>query len=312
MEKEQQYQHFVSRFLLKNFTDNDNKTHTYKYENDKWTEHNICNTGGENHFYGTKDNSLENFFGKLETDVAAVVNLHSHQDKKDEAYIKLFILLMAFRSPSKNEIITKKHDEYQKDIEKKCSKEDMYSFFENRKKELYSSLGSSNDPEMKEIIDKFLEQFPDCFDDSDNSKFYPIITRELLQILPKIGKRFGVQIFESEYDLIIGETPTLSVNLVTNEVKTNGEEAGIINENVMYWLPIACNKVAFMYNTSNIVALKEKKLRKEDVDVLNYYQKEKSPFFYSRTPSVEIPVLHKSFNWIQHFNYIFEYKNLSQ
>lgn len=132
----------------------------------------------------------------------------------------------------------------------------------------------------------------------------------MLQILPKIGKRFGVKIFESEYDLIIGETPTLSVNLVTNEVKTNGEEAELIHENVMYWIPIAYNKVAFMYTTSKIVALKDRKLRKEDVDVLNYYQKEKSPFFYSRTQNVEIPELPKEFNWIQHFNYIFGYKKM--
>jgi len=310
---EKQYQHFISKFLLKNFTDNPNKTHTYKCEKGQWTEHNICNTGGEDYLYGSKDNSLEKFFSILESNFAKVIRC-SHQDKKDKAYIKIFILLLAFRSPSKNEIITKKYNEYQKginkDIGKEYSEEEIYSYLENHKKELVSSLGATDEPEMKEIIDKLLGKFPDSFCDSNNSKFYPIITQELLQILPKIGKRFGVEIFESNHDLIIGETPTLSVNLDTNEVKTNGEEAGLIHENVMYWFPIAYNKVAFMYTTFNIVALKDRKLRKEDVDILNYYQKEKSPFFYSRTQSVNIPELPKNFNWIQHFNYIFGYKNL--
>jgi hypothetical protein len=310
---EKQYQHFISRFLLKNFTDNHNKTHTYKYEKGLWTEHNIDNTGGDDCLYGHKDNSLENFFSVLESNIAKVIQC-SNQDKKNGAYIKIFILLMAFRSPSKNEIITKKYNEYhkgiKKDIGKEYSEEEIYSYLENHKKELNSSLGFTDEPEMKEIIDKLVEKFPDSFSDSDNSKFFPNITRELLQILPIIGKRFGVEIFESDHDLIIGETPTLSVNLDTNEVKTNGEESGLIHKNVMYWLPITCNKVAFMYTTFNIVALKDRKLRKEDVDVLNYYQKEKSPFFYSRTQSVKIPELPKKFNWIKHFNYIFGYKNL--
>lgn len=150
---EKQYQHFVSKFLLKNFTDNPNKTHTYKCEKGQWTGHNICNTGGEDLLYGPKDNSLEKFFCALENEIAAV-NLHSYQDKKDGAYIKIFILLMANRSPSKNGILTKKLEEFQKSIKdmgKEYSEEEIYSCLENRKRELEGSLGSTDDPEIKKL-----------------------------------------------------------------------------------------------------------------------------------------------------------------
>jgi len=314
--EQSQYHHFVPKVLLKNFTDNPNKTHIYKYEKGQWSEHNICNTGGEDCLYGTKDNSLEKFFSVLETKIADM-GRPSHQDKKDkkdEAYLKIFITLMANRSPSKNRIISKNYEGFSQDIikcvGKEYSEEEIISCLKNRIKELGNLLGTTVDLEMKEIIDKLIEQFPDDFADSDNSKYFPIATWELLKILPKIGNRFGVQIFETEHELIIGETPTLSVNVVANEVKTNGEEAGLGNESVMYCLPIAQNKVAFMYTAFSIVTHKDRKLRKEDVDVLNYYQKEKSPFFYSSTKNVKIPDLPKNFNWIQHFNYIFGYKKI--
>ena len=298
-----QYQHFVSKFLLKKFKDVG--LPIYKCKNNIWMEHNPLRTGGEDCFYGFKDNSLEVFFGNLENSIAAMF-LHSHLDKKDEAYLKIFILLMAYRSPSKNQIITEKYENFINGIKNQFSEKEICSIFEKRRNEQDNWLASLDDDfEMRKIIN----EFPNSFSDSDNSKFYPIITQELLQILPKFGKCFEIQIFESDADLIIGETPTLSINLDINEVKITGEEAGLIHKNVMYWLPVAYNKVAFMYNPSNIVAIKCRKLRKEDTIVLNYYQKEKSPFFYSRIKDISFPDLPTNFNWTQHFNYVFEYSS---
>jgi hypothetical protein len=298
-----QYQHFVSKFLLKNFTDNAGKTHTYKCENGKWTEHNICNTGGDNLYYGPKDCSLEKFFSKLENIIAIAVNKHNGIDKNDTAYLKIFIPLMAHRSPSKRKITTEKYN----DFVKGRSNKDVYTnYSEHRKKEIERYLLSlEDDPVIREIVNTFSTDFKD----SGNLKFYPVATKELLQIMPKLGNSFKIAVFESDYDLVIGESPTLSVNLTTNEVKTNGEEAGLLNKNVMYWLPAAYNKAVFMYTADTIVVNGDRKLRKQDVDVLNYFQKRKSPFFYSRKQDVEIPELSNGFNWLRDFNYVFGYKN---
>jgi hypothetical protein len=302
-----QYQHFNSKFLLKNFTDNAGKTHIYKYKNDEWTEHNISNTAGDTLLYGPDNCSLEICFSRLENHIASAINKHSTLDNKDKAYMKIFISLMAFRSPSKEKIITENFNNFMKPINK-LPKEDIVTYFEERKKEQDRKLALLvDDYTMREIVTNLLKN---PFDDSDNSKFFPVTVRELLEVLPKVGNFFDVHIFECNDNLIIGETPTISVNLATNEIKTNGEEAGLINKNVIYWLPVAHNKAAFMYTSANIVAITERKLRKQDVDILNYFEKAKSPFFYSRKQNIEIPELQKDFKWINHFNYIFEYKNI--
>ncbi|GAB6391746.1 MAG: hypothetical protein MdMp014T_1119 [Treponematales bacterium] len=301
-----EYQHFISKFLLRNFTDNPGRTHTYKNENGTQTEHNVGKTGGEYSFYGPKACSIERFFGNVENYIASAVNKHSILDGTDKAYLKIFILLMAHRSPSKDKIINEKYSDFIKGLRANISEEDIISYFEghriNQEKQL-SRL--ADDIEINKITTKFLNE---SFDDNDNSKFFPVMSRVLLEILPKPGRLFDVHIFECESDLIIGETPTLSVNLSTNEVKTNGEEAGLINKNVMYWVPIAHNKVAFMYSKTNIHPIKDRKLRKQEADILNYYQKMKSPYFYSRTKNVDIPELPSDFKWLKDFNYIFGYK----
>jgi hypothetical protein len=303
--RENQYQHFLPQFLLKNFTDNSGKSHTYKCEKGIWTDHNISKTGGDNLLYGPKNNSLEKCFAIIENHVAATINEHPILDKKDEAYMKIFILLMAFRSPSKDQTISKKYKELVQPS-KKISEEDISTFFKTLKNKHESQLACfEDDPETREIVNNLLRE---PFDDNDGSKFYPISTRELLQMLPKISRRFGVHIFECDYDLVIGETPTLSINIDTNKVKTNGEEAGLLNKKVMYWIPISYNKVVFMYTTANVVVIQDRKLRKLDVDILNYYQKKKSPFFYSRIKNIEIPKLQRCFNWVEHFSCVFEYR----
>ena len=150
---ENQYQHFVSKFLLKNFKDTGSPI--YKCENNIWTEHNVSKTGGEDCFYGPKNNLLEVFFSSLENSIAAIL-LHSHQDKKDEAYMKIFILLMANRSPSKNVIITQKHEDLLDGLKKEISEKDICSFFENKKREQDNWLASlDDDNEIREIIKEF-------------------------------------------------------------------------------------------------------------------------------------------------------------
>jgi len=237
--EECQYQHYVSRFILGNFKGRG--VPLYKCEEGIWTEHNPSKTGGENCLYGLKDNSLEMFFGKIENKIAPILSF-SHQDKRDEALIKLFILLMAYRSPSKNKIVTDRYEKFINGIRKEISEKDICIYFEDLKKKEDNCLTSlEDDPEMRNIID----ELPKIPYNTDDSKNYTLITQELLQVIPRISKCFKIQIFESDNDLIIGETPTLSVNLDTNEVKLNGEEAGIENNYVMYWLPIAFNLLGF-------------------------------------------------------------------
>ena len=304
---EKQNQHFVPEFLLKNFTDKSiGKYSIHKFENGKWEVFNISNTGNVDLLYGSKCCSLEVFYSDLENIIAAIINKHLKITEKDKAYMKIFIFLMAFRSPSKNQILSNKYKSYIKSINKKFDNEQIYSHFENSKEKYDNFLETlEEDYVLKEIVNNLLTSF----DDSDNLKFYPILTTEILQLLPKFGKTFDVHIFESDHDLIIGETPTISVNLATNEVKTNGEEAGLIGKNIMYWIPISSNRVAFMYKSSNIIAIEDRKLRKYEVDILNYFQSKKSSFFYSRTQNINIPELPCDFNWVKHFNYILGYKN---
>lgn len=305
---EKQYQHFVSRFLLKNFTDKSiGKYSIHKLENGKWEVCNISNTGGIDLLYGSKDCSLEDFFGKLENIIAKIINEHNILDKKDKAYMKIFIQLMANRSPSKNQKLNEEYLRYKNAIEKEIPDEvERCIYLEKYKKEQSIILMAlEEDIELREIIDKL----PISFDDNDESKFFTDTVEAVLQILPQVGKHFDIHIFGSDHELVIGETPTVSVNLGTNEIKTNGGEAGLIHENIMYWLPIAYNKVIFMYTNKNIIAQKNRKLRKQDVNILNYYQTKKSPFYYSRTQNVNIPDLPSNFNWVKHFNYVFGYKN---
>jgi len=299
-----EYQHFISKCLLKHFKDKGKPI--YKYENNIWTFHNIEKTGGENQFYGSPNCSIENTFSVIENYFSAIYK-HSYLDKKDEAYMKLFILLSANRSPSKNIILSKVYKNYNDQLLRYHSRDDIVSYLDYKFKEEDRFLSSlDDDPEMKKIVDAF----PNSFDDSDEEKIFPSMASTLLKLLPKFSSFFRIQVFESTHDLIIGETPALSVNLDTNEVKTNGEEAGLLEENILYWLPLASNKVAFMYKPPNIKPAKNRELRKEDADILNYFQTKKSPYFYSRSMEIEIPDLPVDFNWVKHFNFIFAYKDI--
>jgi hypothetical protein len=299
--KENQYHHFVSKFLLKNFKNK--RSPIYKYENEICTPHNIEKTGGSESLYSP---SLEIFFSKLENIISAIINKHIIIDNKDKAYMKIFILSMAYRSPSKNHIISEEYENYQNILKNEIPlDEDRYFYLKNIQKKQNSKLMSlEDDLELKKI----LELFPTSFDTNEKSSFYSDLTVAELQLLPKIGKYFDVHIFESEYDLIIGETPTISVDVVRNEVKTNGEEAGILNKNAIFWIPIAYNKIALMYRTDNIVVTENSKLNRQDANILNYFQREKSPFFYSRISNIEIFELPADFNFMKQFNHIFEYK----
>jgi len=303
-----QFHHFVSEFLLRNFIDTRvGKEHIHKFENGERKGCNISNTGGEDLFYGSKDCSLEKFFGVLETIIASIINKHKIIDEKDKAHLKFFILLMANRSPSKNQKLNEEYLRYTDGLEKEIPDEaERCLLLNERKKELDNMyMSCEEDDKLREIIN----EFPILSDDNDTSKFFPGITEAILQLFPRLGKKFDIHIFDSDHELVIGETPTISVNLTTNAVKTNGEEAGLIDENIMYWLPIAHNKVVFMYKTKNIFPQNNRKLRKQDVDILNYYQTRKSPFYYSRTRDIYIPELFRDFNWVKHFNYVFRYKN---
>jgi hypothetical protein len=305
---EKQYQHFVSKFLLKNFTDNSmGKYFIHKFENGKWEGCNISNTGGVDLLYGSKDCSLENLFSNLENINAAIIEKHNVLDKKDKAYMKIFIQLMANRSPAKNQKISKEYLRYKNTLEKEMPDkvERCINLEKNKKEENIMLMSLEEDMELREIVNGL----PISFDDNDESKFFTDTTEAVLQILPKVGKCFDISIFDSDHELVIGETPTVSVNLNTNEIKTNGEEAGLIHENVIYWLPIAYNKVAFMYTTKNIIVQENRKLCKRDVDILNYYQTKKSSIYYSRTQNINIPELPCDFYWVKHFNYVFGYKN---
>jgi len=61
---EKQYQHFLSKFLLRNFSED--TLHVCKFENNKWEHCKIDETGGEDCFYGPFDCTLEVFFSYLE------------------------------------------------------------------------------------------------------------------------------------------------------------------------------------------------------------------------------------------------------
>ena len=102
-QKENQYQHFVPRFLLRNFSDD--KEHVYKYENGKSECCNISETGGDYCFYGIKDCSLENFNQHLESVAARTISQHEKITDKKEIYMKLFIQSNGLSFPiSKSEI----------------------------------------------------------------------------------------------------------------------------------------------------------------------------------------------------------------
>lgn len=292
-----QYQHFVSKFLLKNFRIKGNPV--YKCKNNEWTEHNVKKTGGEELFYGAENNSLEKFFDKLESMIAAIINFHQTITIEDKAYLKIFIQTLANRSPSKNEIISREIGNYGKilteeipDIAKRCA------HLERIKKEQDNFLMSlKDDMILKGIIDKF----PVFFNDSDQAKIFPDVTLAILQILPKVGKYFEVDILESDHDFVVGETPTMSVDVEKNEIKTNGEEAGLANKNAIYWTPIAYNKIAFMYRIDSFEITLNKKVLKNDVDMFNYLQKEKNPFYYSRIKNIGIPELSGKIDWNKYF-----------
>jgi hypothetical protein len=301
-ERKDQYQHFIPQFLLRNFSND--KVHIYKYEDEIWTYPCIKDTGGQESIYGCFNSSLEFYFGILEKGVAPIIKQHKSLSKKGESYIKLFIVSMLFRSPSRGEIINKNEEKFAKLINEVIPDNDKkVSFLENHLKELEKRNKSfEEDLELEKLTSKCIKKL--C--GNDNHIIFQDINIELLQSLPKLGKSFNIHIVESDYDLILGETPTMSVNLVTNEVKINGEHAGLGNENVIYWLPVAYNKLAFMYK--NIFVIGDRKLRKEDVDILNYLQKENSKYYYSRKQKIEIPELPKYFDWANYFDNIFEYR----
>jgi len=301
--QENQYQHGVPQILQRNFSED--RIHINKCENGSWSKPKISETGGANLLYGLKDNSLEKFFGRVETAIANVIEERCVFDKKHKAYMKLFILVMAYRSISKNKIIMDMYNSYiqpNKDI----SKEEMSLYNQERIKNTTDWLLSfSIDEDMKNIIRKLPKSFKDIsIDDS-----YAVIVKELLFLLPFISDLFKIQIFASDFDLIIGETSTVSVNLDTNRISTNGEEAGLKNKNVMYWLPLTHRKIVFMYKRANIRAINDRRLRKCDADILNYFQTKKSDYYYSMEQDIEIPKLQPNFVWIKDFNYIFGYKH---
>ena len=188
---------------------------------------------------------------------------------------------------------------------------ELVSILKKQKKDFEIFLDFfKDDPETKNIVEKLEEKLPKSFNDSNNNKTFSILFKELLSMQIKFGNYFYFHIFETEHDLIIGETPTISENFTPYEKISKEREVEHIRRNVFQWLPVAYNKVAFMYIANgNIVAQKDRKLRKQDVDILNYCQAVKNPYFYSRIPKIEIPELPSDFDWIKHFNYIFGYKH---
>jgi hypothetical protein len=299
-----QFQHFVPKFLLKNFSYNEKKTNVYKYENGKWNYVNINETAGDDMFYGLPNNMLEIIYSKIEDKTAKVLNYNKQLKNKWEAYIKFFIFFMSCRSPTKNEYMTQKYKMFSMALKQLRPEEEKRYINDSAKRQKTQLSCLVEDSEMRKISDELIM----IYEETNRTHFFADITKEVLKNFPKFGNYFKVHIFESEYDLIIGETPTISVNLSKNEVKTNGEEAGLFDENIMYWIPLANNKVAFMYKYKNIVPIKDRKLCKQDANILNYYQSRKNPYFYSKSMNINIPELPKDFNWVKDFNYIFGYK----
>lgn len=222
--------------------------------------------------------------------------------------MKFFIQAMKYRSPSQNQILNEEYDAFIKS--EKMPKSDFVKNLENEKEQFEIWLASfEEDFETR----RFTKRHSKSLDDNDNSKFFPIIFKMLLQILPKLDKYFHIHIFETEFgsDLIIGETPTISENFTPYEIMSKQNNVDHLHRNVMHWLPVAYNKVAFMYiSNNNIIAKKDRKLRKQDVDILNFYQFNQNPYFYSKTENINIPKeLPNDFDWVNYFNFIFEFKN---
>ena len=300
-----EYQHFIPKFLLRNFSDD--HVNIYKNEDKIWKCCKIEKTGGADLFYGPPKCSLEMFFGHLETIVADTIKQQKKLSQKQEKYMKLFIQLMAYRSPSKNKMFGEEYSIFRSSI--KMHENEVVHCLENEKQEFEMWIESfEKDFETKRIEKRHKKQF----DDNDNSKFFPAIISELLYIVPRLDKFFRIHVFESDYDLVIGETPTISKNFTPLENISNEEKIEPIHRNVIHWLPVASNKVVFMYTDNrNIVAQKDRKLRKQDADILNYFQTKQNSFFYSRIPNLKIPEeLASNFEWVKHFNYVFGYKNI--
>ena len=77
-----QYQHFVSKFLLRNFSED--SIYINKFENNAWECCKIDETGGKNLFYGPFNCSLELFFNKLERVAAQIVRQPQKLSPKEE------------------------------------------------------------------------------------------------------------------------------------------------------------------------------------------------------------------------------------
>jgi len=101
-------QHYVSQFLLKNFSqlDNNKLINIYNRGNDKLiTEVSLRKQAQEADFYG-KDLTFENFLGITETKASAVIKEIERNETlpgyKDKSYSRLlhFIMLYAFRTKS--------------------------------------------------------------------------------------------------------------------------------------------------------------------------------------------------------------------
>jgi len=304
--KENQYQHFIPKFLLRNISENG--IHIYKFKNSKYELCEIDKTGGEDLLYGSFNCSLEQFFNKLETVVAQAIRKHERLSPIEEKYMKFFIQAMAYRSPSKNQTFSEEYNDFIKS--NNMPKNEFIVYLEKKKKEFEMWL-ESFEKDYETI--KFSNRHQKPLDDSDNKKFFPLLFKGLINIFPRIDKCFDIHIFESEsdLDLILGETPTVSENFTPFGNMQKEKEIDLLHRNVMHWLPVAHNKVVFMYTKNkNIIAQKDRKLRKQDVNILNFCQNKKNSFFYSRRPNIDIPDLPANFSWTQHFNYIFGYKSV--
>lgn len=102
-------QHYVPRFLLRNFsTNNPNNIWCYDKQYNKIEDRSISNVASENYFYdkviNEKESSYEYMFANIESEVAPIIsNLLLHKDLKqleinDKEKVSLFLALQLTRT----------------------------------------------------------------------------------------------------------------------------------------------------------------------------------------------------------------------